>query len=310
MAADGTSADVMTAAPDGARPTDVPVGSVPFYLSWDPTSARIGYLGNSPSVGIELGLVDVATSAYAPLDDGSPFYVSWAPTGKQLLVHVGTDRLDRLALDGSYTSVDDQPGTFTAPVWTADGRTLIYASAAESGQRLVAYDLGTGRREVLARFKGTISFVVSPDGRRVAFQVLHGGTVATPLSVIDRKTGTIDSVANEYSPAFFWSPDGDEAPVPAPGGHAGARLVPMGRVGRTARRSPPGASSPASCSAATTSSSSSSTRRACACGPPTGPRSSTRGRRSREAGIWIQPATPDTTPVRLADGVFASWSPA
>ena len=104
MAADGTSADVMTAAPDGARPTDVPVGSVPFYLSWDPTSARIGYLGNSPSVGIELGLVDVATSTYAPLDDGSPFYVSWAPTGKQLLVHVGTDRLDRLAIDGSHTS--------------------------------------------------------------------------------------------------------------------------------------------------------------------------------------------------------------
>ena len=30
---------------------------------------------------------------------------------------------------------------------------------------------------------------------------------------------------------------------------------------------------------------------------------------SGESGIWIQPATPDTAPVRVADGVVASWSP-
>ena len=164
MAADGTSADVWTAAPDGARSTDVKVGAVPFYLSWDPTSSRVGYLGNSPSVGIELGMVDVAASSYAPIDSGSPFYMSWSPSGKQLLVHVGTNRLERLGLDGSHTSIGDQPGTFTAPVWTADSRTLIYASAGDHGQHLVAYDVDTHRRMILARFQGTISFVVSPTG--------------------------------------------------------------------------------------------------------------------------------------------------
>jgi TolB protein len=310
MAADGTSADVMTAAPDGTRSTDVQVGAVPFYLSWDPTSSRIGYLGNSPSVGIELGLVDVATSAYAPLDDGSPFYVSWAPTGKQLLVHVGTDRLDRLALDGSHTSLGDRPGTFTAPVWTADGRTLIYASVGGSGQRLVAYDVGTGRREVLARFRGTISFVVSPDGRRVAFQVLRGGAIATPLSVIDRKTGAIDGVANEYSPAFFWSPDGTKLlsllPEVTPGRIWFRWSVWAGGSSFTTGRFVPSlvfsrdylqffeqyAQSMRLWS-------------------PDGSAFVYSGEEeSGGPGIWIQPATPNTPPVRLADGAVATWSPA
>jgi TolB protein len=310
MAADGTSADVMTAAPDGSRSTDVPVGAVPFYLSWDPTSSRIGYLGNSPSVGIELGLVDVAASAYAPIDSGSPLYLSWAPTGKQLLVHVGTDRLDRLALDGSHTSVDDQPGTFTAPVWTADGRTMIYVSAGGHGQRLVSYDVGTQQREVLARFKGTIAFVVSSDGRRVAFQVLHGGVVATPLSVIDRKTGTTERVANEYSPAFFWSPDGTKLlsllPEVAPGriwfrwgvwedgsSFSTGRFVPSLEFSRDYLQF------------------FEKYAQSMRVWSPDGSAFVYAGEEeSGGSGIWIQQATRNTAPVRLADGVVASWSPA
>ena len=30
---------------------------------------------------------------------------------------------------------------------------------------------------------------------------------------------------------------------------------------------------------------------------------------SGESGIWIQPATENAEPVRVADGVFATWSP-
>ena len=207
LAPDGTSADVMTAAADGTRPTDTAVAAAPFYLSWDPTSSRIVYLGGSAAADIELGLVDVAASTTAPIDAGSPFYFSWAPSGKQLLVHVGTDRLDRLAIDGTVTSLDETPGAFSAPVWTSDGRTFVYVTERGGRQRLVAVDLGTDRREILARFDGTIMFVVSPDGRRVAFQVIREPAEAVvPLSVIDRKTGTIDRVATEYSPAFFWSP--------------------------------------------------------------------------------------------------------
>jgi TolB protein len=252
----------------------------------------------------------VAASAYAPLDDGSPFYMSWSPNGKQLLVHVGTDRLDRLALDGSHASIDDQPGTFTAPVWTADGQTLIYASVGARGERLVAYDVGTHRTDVLVRFEGAIAFVVSPDERRIAFQVFHGQTVATPLSVVDRKTGTISRAANEYSPAFFWSPDGTKL----------LSLLPEVTPGRVWFRW-----------AVWADGSSFTTERfvpslvfsrdylqffeqyaqSMRLWSPDGSAFVYAGEEeSGGSGIWIQPATPHTAPVRLADGVVASWSPA
>jgi Tol biopolymer transport system component len=310
LAADGTSAEVMTTAADGTRPTDTPVAAAPFYLSWDPTSSRIVYLGGSASADIELGLVDVAASTAAPIDAGSPFYLSWAPAGKQLLVHVGTDRLDRLALDGSLTSLDDRPGTFSAPVWTADGRTFVYASVGGRRERLVAYDLGTERREVLARFEGTITFVVSPDGRRVAFQVVREQTIVVPLSVIDRRSGAIERVAAEYSPSFFWSPGGAKLlfllPEVTPervwfhwgvweegSSFTTARFVPSLEFGRdylsffeqyaqSMRLWSPDSSAFVYAGES----------------------------ESGETGVWIQPATEDTEPVRVADGVFATWSPA
>ena len=309
LAADGTSADVMTAAADGSRPTDTPVAAAPFYLSWDPTSSRIVYLGGSATADIELGLVDVAAGTSEPIDDGSPFYFSWAPAGKQLLVHVGTDRLDRLEIDGAHTSLHDRPGTFTAPVWTADGRTFVYATQGNPGQHLVAVDLGTGRRDVLTRFEGTISFVVSPDGRRVAFQVLQGQTLVTPLSVLDRRTGAIERIADEYSPAFFWSPGGDKLlsllPDLAPdriwfrwgvweGGSSftTGRFVPSLEFSRDYLQF------------------FEQYAQSMRLWSPDGSAFVYAGENeSGGSGVWIQPATPNASPVRVADGVFATWSP-
>ena len=230
LASGGTSAALMTTAADGTRPTETPVAAAPFYLSWDPTSSRIAYLGGSATADIELGIVDVEASTALPLDAGSPFYLSWNPSGKQMLVHVGTDRLERLGLDGTLTTVDERPGTFTSPVWTANGRTFVYASVAPGGQRLVAHDLRAERGESLVRFDGTITFVVSPDGRRVAFQVVRDQALVVPLSVIDRRTGAIEEVASGYALAFFWSPTGGKLLSLLPGGR-GPRLVPLGRLG-------------------------------------------------------------------------------
>ena len=89
---------------------------VPFYLSWDPTSSRIAYLGSPSEEDIELAILEVAgRSSGTPLDAGQPFYLSWAPGGDQLLVHVGEDRLELLDLDGSLTTVADRPGTSPRP---------------------------------------------------------------------------------------------------------------------------------------------------------------------------------------------------
>jgi Tol biopolymer transport system component len=307
--ADGTSATVMTAAFDGTQTTDTAVAAAPFYLSWDPTSSRIVYLGGSATADIELGLVDVAASTTDPIDAGSPFYFSWAPKGKQLLVHVGTDRLDKLAIDGTFTPLDRHPGRFSAPVWTADGRTLFYVSEAGGRQRLVAYDLAKGRRETLARFEGVITFVVSPDGRRVAYQVVEDGPkIAVPLSVIDRDTGTTDRVADDYSPAFFWSPDGTKLLSMVPeitdrlwfrwsvwengSSFTTGRFVPSLELSRDYLQF------------------FEQYAQSMTMWSPDGSAFVYAGENeSKGSGVWIQPATPHVAPVRVTDGVVASWSP-
>ena len=58
------SAVVATAAADGTDPTEAPTAVVPFYLSWDPTSSRIAYLGSPGQEQIELS------------PDGKTLYVS------------------------------------------------------------------------------------------------------------------------------------------------------------------------------------------------------------------------------------------
>jgi dipeptidyl aminopeptidase/acylaminoacyl peptidase len=203
------SASIATAGGDGARPSRARTAVVPFYLSWDPTSSRIAYLGAPSDNAIELGILEVAgRSSGATLDAGQPFYLSWAPDGDQLLVHVGGERLDRLGLDGSTTALGDRPGTFSAPVWSADGKTFVYASADADGQRLVMRDVKAETGRPLVPFEGLIAFVVSPDGERVAFQVLEPERTL-PLSVIDVDSGDTVEITDSAIAAFFWSPDSE-----------------------------------------------------------------------------------------------------
>jgi TolB protein len=222
---------------------------------------------------------------------------------------VGTDRLDRLEIDGAHTSLHDRPGTFTVPVWTSDGRRFVYVAASGPRQHLVEVDLATGHREVLAGFEGTISFVVSPDGRRVAFQVLQGQRLVTPLSVIDRTSGSIERIADEYSPAFFWSPAGDKLlsllPDVAPdriwfrwgvwedgSSFTTARFVPSLEFSRDYLQF------------------FEQYAQSMRLWSPDGSAFVYAGENeSGGSGVWIQPATPDAAPVRVADGVFATWSP-
>jgi TolB protein len=310
LAANGTSADLVTTAADGSGPTETPMTAAAFYLSWDPTSARVAYLGGSATADIELGVVDVAAgSAAVTLDDGSPFYLSWDPSGRQLLVHVGTDRLDRLALDGSLATVHDRPGTFSAPVWTADGRTFVYATEAGDGQRLVAHDPDADRPETLVRFDGIVTFVVSPDGRRVAFQVVRDRTVVIPLSVIDRRTGATREVSDAYAPAFFWSPVGAKLLYMRPEvteeriwfrwgvwedgtSFTTERFVPSLEFSREYLQF------------------FEQYAQSMRLWAPDGSAFVYAGEsEAGETGVWIQPAASDTEPVLAADGVFATWSP-
>jgi hypothetical protein len=204
------------------------VGFAPFYLAWDPTGTRLAYLGNGPA-GIELGILDAGTAV--TIDRGQPYFVSWSPDGERLLAHVAGTRLDLVGVDGSIEAVSTvAASTFNAPAWSPDGGTLVFAVDTESEQRLVVTDVSGGPSTPLAGFEGRASFVLSPEGNRLAFQsgaveqpavaASAGTAIAVPafarqrvpspvgLSVIDLAGGGITAVTIDFAAAFFWSPDG------------------------------------------------------------------------------------------------------
>jgi TolB protein len=308
-ASDGTSS-LVTAAADGSTPTETPTGVIPFYLSWDPTSSRIAYLGAASAVDIELGIAEVAgAGAATALDSGTSYYLSWNPAGDELLVHVGTDRLDRLDLGGAITPVEE-PGTFNVPVWTADGRSLVYASAVDEGQRLVAHDLERDRPEALVRFDGGITFVVDREARRVAFQVARGADDVEPLSVLDRETGSVEPVTADIVPAFFWSPDGSRLlyllPEQTPEGFWFRWGVWDGESAFTTPRFVPTDVFAREYLRFFEQYAQSMTLWA-----PDGSAFTYAGTdEAGRVGVWVQPVRAGAEPILVTDGVFAAWSPA
>jgi TolB protein len=300
---------LVTAAADGTTPTETRTAVIPFYLSWDPTSSRIAYLGAASSTDIQLGVAEVAGAGDATaLDTGTSYYLSWNPTGDELFVHVDTDRLDRLELGGAITAVDE-PGMFNVPVWTADGRSLVYATAGEHRQRLVAHDVERDRAEALVRFDGGITFVVDRDARRVAFQVARGPGDVDPLSVLDRETGEVEAVAAEIVPAYFWSPDGSRLlyliPEETPEGFLFRWGVWDGESSFTTPRFAPTDTFAREYLRFFEQYAQSMTLWA-----PDGSAFAYAGtNEAGETGVWIQPAVEGVDPVLLGAGVFASWSP-
>jgi TolB protein len=305
------AATLVTTTARGTERTEAPTTVAPFYLSWDPTSSRIAFLGSPGDDDIQLGVVDVSAGGTeaTSLDRGDPFYLSWDPTGHELLVHVGFDRLDRLSLDGSLDTVNSRPGSFRAPVWTADGASFVYAAGTPAGQHLVVQDVARARADDLVSFSGSIAFVVSPDGSRIAFQVVEGANDVQPLSVIDRETGDVEQVTSSFVPAFFWSPRGDRLLHMLPEEDAGQvwfrwavwggnetitsdRFYPSQTFGRDYLPFFEQYAQSMSLWA------------------PDGSAFAYAGiNEAGEAGVWVQTVRPPGAPVRVMDGSFATWSP-
>jgi TolB protein len=207
-AAPPASSTLVTSRPDGSGRREVVVDAGTFFLQWDPTSSRLAYLGSFQGV-VGMGVADpgaeggpVATT----LGVGQPFYLSWGPDGDRLLIHVGADTLGTLDLtgNGNLEPIANRPGVFHAPVWLEDGR-FVYAVHDGDRQRLVVQ--ADGRPTELVRFRGAIEFVVSPDGRRIAYRVDAGEGFGT-VSVVDVESARSRSVSDLPASAFHWSPDG------------------------------------------------------------------------------------------------------
>lgn len=202
----GAHSRVVTSDLEGAGRTEFTVETGTFFLQWDPTSSRIAYLGNyrgAVGMGVAERSADGSPTAMT-LGAGRPFYLSWSPEGDLLLIHVGSQTLGTLDLDGNLEEIGDAPGIFGAPVWLADGR-MVYAVIDGQRQTLVVRDGDTPKE--LVRFRGAIEFVASPDGTRIAYRVT-GEDSPGGVSVVNVRSGTSRTAIATSTSAFHWSPDG------------------------------------------------------------------------------------------------------
>jgi hypothetical protein len=167
----------------------------------------------------------------------------------------------------------------------------------------------THARELL-RFDGTVVFVVSPDGRHIAYQVGHAPGDVEPLSVIDRETGRITEVADEITPSFFWSPDGSRLLYLYPALVDGRIWFRWGVWDGESTFST-ALFAPSDVFAREYLSFFEQHAQSMSLWAPDGSAFVYAGSsESGESGVWIQPAVGGAEPVRVSDGVFATWSPA
>ena len=230
QARDGAIAGaIVIAGPRGEEPSVTPTPFVPYYLAWSPTGDRVAFLGagGDPEAPVQMGVLDVGRADAHVVADGEPFlYFAWGPDGRRVLAHAGFDRLEEVDLDGRSKPVSRRPGLFATPAWSGDGRTLVYVERRRDGlQRLVA-SVDGGSSQVLVEGHGALSFVLRPDGRAVAYQMLgerdgdlfdrRATEPGDGVRVVDLRTGAERRATSIRAMTFWWSPDGEQLLALAP----------------------------------------------------------------------------------------------
>ncbi len=230
QARDGAIAGaIVVAGPQGEHPAVTPTPFVPYYLAWSPTGDRVAFLGagGDPEAPVQMGVLEVGRADAHVVAGGEPFlYFAWGPDGRRVLAHAGFDRLEEVDLDGRSTPVSKRPGLFATPAWSDDGRTLVYVERGRDGlQRLVASVDGTSP-QVLVEGRGALSFVLRPDGRAVAYQMLgerdgdlfdrRATEPGDGVRVVDLRTGAQRRATSIRAMTFWWSPDGEQLLALAP----------------------------------------------------------------------------------------------
>lgn len=188
-------------------------GTQPYFYAWSPPGTHVAYLGNSPDgAGVAMGIVDVSAGTARLVDSGAPYYLDWAPDGSRLAVHIDSEFLGFVDLDGNRTAVKAVPGFFQAPEYLDDGRLLIATGGEEPGVAMLAE---SGEPLLIAPTSGGTFFGASSDGSWLAYTDTSAAPILGSLSVIPIAAsgeasldGKAEAVSDGPVVAFEWSPSG------------------------------------------------------------------------------------------------------
>jgi len=112
------------------------------------------------------------------------------------------------------------------PAWVPGGQELLYTSWKSGNTQILAHNVRTGARRVLAGYPGSdLSPAVSKDGRRVAMILSQGGSPNLWVSDIDGSGLKQLTQSREEDSSPTWSPDGSQICYVHRAGRAGLRIV-------------------------------------------------------------------------------------
>lgn len=306
---------LVTVAADGSDLRAVNVPFAPFFYLWNTQGDRLAYLSNwldtqQTTLALRVTSFEDGDPALSTVALGQPLYFSWSPDGERLLTHIGNRETALTDLSGSRTVLAPQSGNFATPQWLNNGQ-LLYAVTENGRQQIVLAD-EAGQYSQRIAYSGIASFVLSGDGKRLAFVDTPqpmGTNAFGPLYLLDLEDQVYRQLSEDPVIYFAWSPGGDALhyfTVESGRGQIWLRSSVWTEEGitRLARFRPTGVFFEQYLRFAD------QYVQSHRYWSPDGSAIVYAGTgEDRRTGIWVQNVDGESDPVLIAEGVYAAWSP-
>lgn len=299
----------------------IPVQSPAFYYSWSPESDWLAALRNGPGGGLEVAMLDLATQDIRIAGRGQPFYTDWTTDQDLVAAVAGSTLVDIPAAGGTPASqreLGSPLGVFQTPVSLPNGDVIVMLRRANFND---VVQLAGTTATTLARTDTPVALSADPLGERLA--VLVGSGANDPefisfqnnpddaqtldsgrVSIIDLRTGQIETRPETNIAAINWSPTGEKL-----------AMLEIGNTTMTWLFTEPGQESQRSVPFVPTAEFATSYLpfadqydRSSTWWSPDGKAFVFAGQVNNQSGIWIDRPEDNQAPAYLAEGDIAFWS--
>jgi len=170
--------------------------------AWSPDGTRLAF-----SRGGRIQVLAVETRAVRRLAPGAE--PAWSPDGKRIAYTSGGDLWTMGAGGGARRRVVPSTGDDVDPVWTRDGRHLLFATDLDGTYDIWIADLSTGVLLPVVRLPGDErNPALAPNGRTIAFSEAAGGDVDVYAAAFDGSSVRRLTRSGEFEGQPTWAPDG------------------------------------------------------------------------------------------------------